>query len=634
MDNKETIQYKSLDKVDNPQDLKKLPQDELPQICCDLRQFIIDNLAQNPGHFGASLGVVELSVALHYVFNTPYDKLVWDVGHQAYGHKILTGRKSQFNTNRQFGGLSGFPKISESEFDAFGVGHSSTSISAALGMAVAANLKGEKDRQHIAIIGDGSLTAGEAFEGLNNAGVAKSNLLVILNDNGISIDKGVGTLKEFLLDVTTSKTYNRLKDKTWDALGVLGKSGPAPRKIIQKMGQAIKNTFLKRSDLMESLNMRYFGPIDGHDVERLVKVLALLKEIPGPKLLHVVTKKGKGFHLAELNQTTYHAPGKFDKNTGELQKEDTSHLPPKYQDVFGHTILELAKKNEKIIGITPAMISGSSLHFMQNAIPRRVFDVGIAEQHAVTFSAGLASQGMQPFCNIYSSFLQRAYDQVIHDVALQNLNVTFCIDRGGLVGEDGPTHHGSFDLSFLRLVPNMTIAAPMNEMELRNMMFTAQLKNCGPLSIRYPRGRGINMDWENEFQEIELGTARRLRSGKDIAIISIGHMGNFALEAAKILEGEIEVGVIDMRFLKPYDDQMLHQVFKEYKQIITIEDGTIIGGLGSLVAEFKSQYQYKNPLHIMGIPDQFIEHGKPDELYALCGYDIASIVSKIKSLAE
>ena len=632
MDTKEIIKYQYLDKIDNPKDLKGVKREDLSFVCADIRKFIIDNLCDNPGHFGASLGVVELTVALHYIYNTPYDKIVWDVGHQAYGHKILTGRKSQFHTNRTLGGISGFPKINESEFDAFGVGHASTSISAALGMSVASRLLGENDRHHIAIIGDGALTGGEAFEALNNAGVVKSNVLVILNDNGISIDKGVGSLKEFLLDVTTSKAYNRFKDKTWDALGALGTKGPTPRKIIQRIGQAVKNTFLKRSDLMESLNMRYFGPIDGYDVDRLVRILKLLKEIPGPKLLHVVSKKGKGFEQAEKNQTTFHAPGKFNKNTGEIEKIDTSHLPPKYQDVFGNTILELAKKNKDIVAVTPAMLSGSSLTIMQKELPERVFDVGIAEQHAVTFSAGMAVQGLIPFCNIYSTFLQRAYDQIIHDVALQELNVVFCIDRGGLVGEDGPTHHGSFDLAYLRLVPNMTIMAPMNEMELRNMIYTCQKRRLGAVSIRYPRGRGNNINWKNEFQEIEIGKGNKLIEGKEIAIVSIGHVSNFAIEAAEKLKSEANISVYDMRFLKPYDEDMLHEVFSKHKYIISVEDGTIIGGLGSLLTEFKNEHNYSAEVHLLGIPDVFIEHGKPSELHAICGYDTSGIISKIKSL--
>jgi len=632
MEKIDSIEYQYLDNIDNPNDLKNVKRENLPFVCDDIRKFIIDNLCDNPGHFGASLGVVELTVALHYVYNTPYDKIVWDVGHQAYGHKIITGRKAEFYTNRKFGGISGFPKITESEFDAFGVGHASTSISAALGMSVAADLMGEKDRQHIAVIGDGALTGGEAFEALNNAGVVNSNLLVILNDNGISIDKGVGSLKEFLLDVTTSKVYNKVKDKTWDALGALGTKGPTPRKIIQRMGQAVKNTFLKRSDLMESLNMRYFGPIDGHDVDRLVRVLKLLKDIPGPKLLHVVSKKGKGFQQAEIDQTAFHAPGKFDKKTGAIRKVDTSNLPPKYQDVFGNTILELAKKNDKIVAVTPAMLSGSSLTIMQKEMPKRVFDVGIAEQHAVTFSAGLSLQGLTPFCNIYSTFLQRAYDQIIHDIALQELDVVLCIDRGGLVGEDGPTHHGSFDLAYLRLVPNMTIMAPMNEMELRNMMFTCQSKKLGAVSIRYPRGRGFNRKWQNVFEEIEIGKGQKLVEGKDIAIVSIGHVSNFALEAASALKPEIQASVYDMRFLKPYDEEMLHEAFTKHKHIVSVEDGTIIGGLGSLLSDFKNEHNYTSEIHILGIPDKFIEHGTPSELHALCGYDANGIISTIKNI--
>lgn len=634
MDDQKIQNKNLLSAINSPADLKKLKVSELPQLCDDLRAFIVDTLADNPGHFGASLGVVEMTVAMHYVYDTPDDKLVWDVGHQAYGHKILTGRKEQFHTNRKHGGISGFPKISESEYDSFGVGHSSTSISAALGMAVASQLQGNNTRNHIAIIGDGALTGGEAFEGLNNAGVNKTaNLLVVLNDNGISIDKGVGSLKEFLLDVTTSKAYNRIKDKTWKALGVLGKEGPSPRNILRRFLQSVKNVVLTRSEIMESLNMRYFGPVDGHDVVRLVRVFKLMKGIEGPKLLHIITKKGKGFKQAEIDQTKYHAPGKFDKNTGVIQSSDTSHLPPKYQDVFGHTIVELAEKNSKIVGITPAMLSGSSLNIMMANMPNRVFDVGIAEQHAVTYSGGLAIQGMTPFCNIYSTFLQRAYDQVIHDIALQKLNVVFCIDRGGLVGEDGPTHHGSFDLAYLRLVPNMIISAPMNEMELRNMMFTAQSKNRGPFAIRYPRGRGENINWRNEFEELPIGKARTLRQGEDLAIISIGHVGNFAIEAAeKLSKEDIEVQIIDMRFLKPVDEEILHNTLKIFKRIITIEDGTIVGGLGSLVSEFMAKNNYHNTLLTLGIPDRFIEHGTAPELHKECGFDMEGIYDSVKNI--
>ena len=635
MEEEKTEQKNLLASINSPADLKKLEPSQLPQLCEELREFIVDTLADNPGHFGASLGVVELTVALHYVYDTPNDKLVWDVGHQAYGHKILTGRKDVFHTNRKYKGVSGFPKIAESAYDSFGVGHSSTSISAALGMAIASKLKGE-DRHHIAVIGDGALTGGEAFEGLNNAGVNKdADLLVILNDNGISIDKGVGSLKDFLLDVTTSKAYNKIKDKTWKALGVLGKEGPAPRNILKGIMQSTKSFLFDRSELMESLNMRYFGPVDGHDVERLVRVLRLMKDIKGPKLLHIFTKKGKGFKQAEIDQTKFHAPGKFDKKTGAIVSEDTSKLPPKYQDVFGHTIVELAEKNERIVGITPAMLSGSSLTFMMEKMPHRTFDVGIAEQHAVTYSGGLAVQGMLPFCNVYSTFLQRAYDQVIHDIALQKLNVVFCIDRGGLVGEDGPTHHGAFDLAYLRLVPNMIISAPMNEMELRNLMYTAQLKEHGPFAIRYPRGRGVNLHWRNTFEELPIGKGRIVHKGDKLAVISIGHVGNFALEAADRLSAEgIDIRVVDMRFLKPVDEALLHNTLEKFDKIITVEDGTVVGGLGSLVAEFMVQHGYKNNLKMLGIPDRFIEHGTPAQLYRECGYDADGIYSTVKNILE
>jgi len=636
MDEKKHQKEQLLSAINSPSDLKKLKVSQLPQLCDELRAFIVDTLADNPGHFGASLGVVEMTVAMHYVYDTPFDKLVWDVGHQAYGHKILTGRKNEFHTNRKYKGISGFPKIEESVYDSFGVGHSSTSISAALGMAMASKLQNDNNRHHVAIIGDGALTGGEAFEGLNNVGVNKDvDLLVVLNDNGISIDKGVGSLKDFLLDVTTSKAYNKIKDKTWRALGVLGKEGPAPRNVLKSFMQSAKNIVLQRSELMESLNMRYFGPVDGHDVERLVRIFRLMKGIGGPKLLHVITKKGKGFKQAEIDQTKFHAPGKFDRETGKLRSEDTSHLPPKYQDVFGHSIVELAEKNDKIVGITPAMLSGSSLNIMMEKMPERTFDVGIAEQHAVTYSGGLAVQGMIPFCNVYSTFLQRAYDQVIHDIALQKLNVVFCIDRGGLVGEDGPTHHGAFDLAYLRLVPNMTIAAPMNEMELRNLMYTAQLENKGPFAIRYPRGRGVNTNWRNEFHELPIGKGRIIRQGKDLAIISIGHVGNFALQAAEKLAQEgIEVHIVDMRFLKPYDEELLHEVLKKFKHIVTVEDGTVVGGLGSLVAEFISKNNLSNTLKILGVPDRFIEHGTPAQLYNECGFDAEGIYFSIKNILQ
>ncbi|MCX6330281.1 MAG: 1-deoxy-D-xylulose-5-phosphate synthase, partial [Bacteroidia bacterium] len=545
-------------KISTPEDLRKLTPADLVKVSAELRQFIIDSVSNNPGHLGANLGVVELTVALHYVFNTPYDKIIWDVGHQAYGHKILTGRRERFSTNRKYKGISGFPKMAESEYDAFGTGHSSTSISAALGIAVAAKRKGE-NRQVVAVIGDGAMTAGEAFEGLNNAGIAKSDILVVLNDNNIAIDPNVGAIKEYLLDLTTSKSYNRFKDKVWNFLGKVGKVGPRARTLAAQVEAGFKSTILDRSNLFEGMGFRYFGPIDGHDVLHLVKTLEDLKRIPGPKLLHCLTVKGKGFKQAEENQTIFHAPGKFDKETGEIISTSNGDAPL-YQEVFGKTILELARMNEKIAGITPAMPTGCSLNIMMKEIPERTFDVGIAEQHAVTFSAGLATQGMIPFCNIYSSFIQRAYDQIIHDVALQNLHVVFCIDRGGLVGADGPTHHGFFDLAFMRTIPNMIVSAPMDAVELRNLMYTAQLeKNSGPFSIRYPRGYSLISDWKRPFDEIEIGKARFLSEGKDIAVLSIGQPGNEVVAVVKKLEKEsIMVTHLDMRFVAPLDKNVLH----------------------------------------------------------------------------
>ncbi len=619
-----------------PSDLKKLDLTELPKLSEELRQFIIDIVSTNPGHFGASLGVVELTVALHYVFNTPYDRIVWDVGHQAYGHKILTGRREEFHTNRKYKGISGFPKISESEYDSFGVGHSSTSISAALGMAKAAVFNKEEDRQIVAVIGDGSMTAGLAFEGLNNAGIEKTNLLVILNDNNMAIDPNVGALKEYLLDITTSKTYNKLKNDVWNLLGHLNKLGHNYRKLAQQIDNAVKSILLRHSNLFESLNFRYFGPVDGHDVVYLTKLLTDLKDIKGPKLLHVVTQKGKGFKQAELNQTTWHAPGKFNKDTGEILKIKTDEpLPPKYQDVFGHTILELAKQNEKIVGITPAMPTGSSLNIMRKEMPERTVDVGIAEQHAVTFSAGLAIEGMLPFCNIYSTFMQRAYDQVIHDVAIQNLNLVFCLDRGGLVGDDGATHHGIYDLAYMRSIPNITVSAPMNEEELRNLMYTAQLKNKGPFSIRYPRGRGVMPEWKTPLNEIPVGKGRLVRKGSDIAILSIGHIGNYVVEASKELaKKHIDVAHYDMRFVKPIDKEILHEVGKSFKAVITIEDGTIVGGFGSAVLEFMSENGYSINIKRLGVPDQFIDHGTPQELHRECGFDVEGIIKTVKSMIQ
>ncbi len=625
------VSFELLNSINSPEDLKKLKIEELVDVSKQLRQFIVDIVSCNPGHFGASLGVVELTVALHYVYNTPFDKIIWDVGHQAYGHKILTGRRDIFHTNRKYGGISGFPSMSESEYDAFGVGHSSTSISAALGIAEADKQNGIK-RNVAAVIGDGSLTGGMALEGLNNAGSANTDLLVILNDNNMAIDPNVGALKEYLVDITTSRTYNKVKDDLWKILGKINKITPHAREYAQKLENGIKSAMLRQSNLFESLNFRYFGPIDGHDVLHVVRLLEDLKDIPGPKLLHVLTKKGKGFLQAEQNQTKFHAPGKFDKETGEILKvEYDKEQPPLYQDIFGNTILELAKKNEKIVGITPAMPTGCSLKIMMDEMPERTFDVGIAEQHAVTFSAGLASQGIIPFCNIYSSFAQRAYDQIIHDVALQRLNVVFCFDRGGLVGADGPTHHGVFDLAFMRSIPNMTVSAPMDEAELRNLMYTAQLGKYCAFSIRYPRGRGVLENWQTPMEEIVPGTSRQISEGGDLAILSIGTIGQQAKDAAKELKKEnIDVAHYDMRFVKPLDEEQLHKIFKKHHHIITIEDGTVVGGFGSAILEFMCSNDYLSRVKILGVPDKFIEHGTQAELWRDCGIDAAGIVKSAK----
>ena len=625
-----------LAQINSPDDLKKLSKEQLPQFSNELRQFIIDLVSVKGGHFGASLGVVELTVALHYVFNTPYDQLVWDVGHQAYGHKILTGRRDVFHTNRKYKGISGFPKRSESEFDTFGVGHSSTSIGAALGMAVASRYQGIKDKQHIAVIGDGSMTAGMAFEALNHAGVENANLLVVLNDNCMAIDPNVGALKEYLTDITTSHTYNKAKDKVWELLGKISKFGPNAQEIASKIENAVKTSLLKQSNLFESLKFRYFGPVDGHDVERLASILNDIKDIPGPKILHVLTKKGKGYKFAEEgNETVWHAPGVFNKETGEIIKVTPKNpQPPKYQDVFGHTIVELAEKNPKIMGITPAMPSGCSLNIMMKAMPDRAIDVGIAEQHAVTFSAGLATQGLTPFCNIYSSFMQRAYDQVVHDVALQKLKVIFCLDRGGIAGADGPTHHGAFDIAYFRSIPNMIVSAPMNEEELRNLMYTAQLDETpGCFSIRYPRGNGVMVEWKTPFKKIEIGKGRKVKDGKDVAIVSIGTAGNLVTEAIQALEKEnISVAHYDMRFAKPIDEELLHEVFTKFDKVITVEDGCIMGGMGSAVLEFMADNQYAAQVKRLGIPDKFIEHGEPSELYEECGYSPSAIAQATRDI--
>ncbi len=629
---------KLLAEINSPDDLKKLDQAQLVQLCDELRHFIIDNVSVYGGHFGASLGVVELTVALHYVFKTPYDNLVWDVGHQAYGHKILTGRRDTFYTNRVYNGLSGFPKRKESEYDAFGVGHSSTSVSAALGMAVAAKYLGQDERQHIAVIGDGALTGGMAFEGLNHAGVSDSNILIILNDNCMSIDPNVGALKDYLTDITTSRTYNKLKDEVWNLLGKLSNFGKSAQEIVSKVENGIKSTLLSQSNLFESLNLRYFGPVDGHDVNHLVTIFNDLKNIKGPKILHCVTVKGKGYGPAEKgNATTWHAPGTFDKITGEIfKKVYEKPQAPKYQDVFGHTLVELAKANDKIVGITPAMPSGSSMNIMMKEMPDRAFDVGIAEQHAVTFSAGLATQGLVPFCNIYSSFMQRAYDQVVHDVCIQNLPVNFCLDRAGFAGADGPTHHGAYDIAYFRCLPNIVVAAPMNEAELRNLMYTAQLPRTElAFSIRYPRGQGVMPEWRTPMEAIAIGTGRKLREGNELAILTLGHIGNYAVEVCERLALQnISIGHYDMRFAKPLDEKLLHEIFSQYKKIITVEDGCLQGGFGSAILEFMADNNLHAEVRRLGIPDRIVEHGEQHELHHECGFDAEGIERTVVEMLE
>jgi len=629
---------KLLSQINSPADLKKLDQAQLVQLCDELRQFIIDNVSIYGGHFGANLGVVELTVAIHYVFDTPYDQLVWDVGHQAYGHKILTGRRDNFQSNRIYQGISGFPKRSESEYDAFGGGHSSTSVSAALGMAEASKYKGLEKKQHIAVIGDGALTGGMAFEGLNHAGVSDTNLLIVLNDNCMSIDPNVGALKDYLTDITTSKTYNKLKNDVWNLLGKFSHFGKNAQDIVSKIETGIKSTVLSQSNLFESLHLRYFGPVDGHDVDHLVAILNDLKEIKGPKILHCVTIKGKGYGPAEKgNATTWHAPGTFDKISGEIHKKiyDTPQAP-KYQDVFGNTLVELARINDKIIGITPAMPSGSSMNIMMKEMPERAFDVGIAEQHAVTFSAGLATQGLVPFCNIYSSFMQRGYDQVIHDVCVQNLPVNFCLDRAGFAGADGPTHHGAYDLVYFRCLPNMIVSAPMNESELRNLMYSAQLpRTQGAFSIRYPRGQGVLPNWRTPFEEIKIGTGRKIRDGEELAILTIGTIGNHALEACeKLVAAGVYPAHYDMRFVKPLDEALLHEILTNYKKILTVEDGCVQGGFGSAVLEFMADHGYTAEVKRLGIPDRVVEHGEQIELHRECGFDPEGIRRAVLSMLE
>lgn len=626
------FEYKYLDQINSPDDLKKLQPDELKVYCAELRHFIIEQLASNPGHLGSNLGVIELTVALHYVLNTPNDKLVWDVGHQAYAHKIITGRRDSFCTNRKLGGLSGFPRMDESPYDAFGVGHSSTSISAALGIAVASALRGEK-REVVAVIGDGAMTGGLAFEGLNNAGASNADLLVILNDNRMSIDLNVGALKEYLLSITTSKRYNQVKSHAWTHLeGV-----PKLRRALQKLGNAFKGGMLQQSNLFESFNFRYFGPVDGHNVEALVRVLSDLKHIPGPKLLHVLTVKGKGYQPAEEHQRTWHAPGLFNPETGERIVKAKPGEPPRYQDVFGETLLELARQDDRIVGITPAMPTGSSLNIMMEQMPDRCFDVGIAEGHAVTFSAGLAADGLVPFCNIYSSFMQRAYDNVIHDVALQGLHVVMCLDRAGLVGEDGATHHGVFDLAGLLPVPGLTIASPLNEVELRNLMFTAT-KTSGPFVIRYPRGKGVISDWKRPMELLPIGEGQVLREGNEIALLSIGPVGNDAAWAAEQMVAEgVSVLHADLRFAKPLDEKLLHRIGREFSQVVTVEDGVIEGGVGEAVLAFFNVHGYSCRVTSLGIQDRFIPHGTVDQLKAMCGYDrqgILQTLRKVHSMAH
>ena len=627
-----------LENINTPEELRKLPVSDLPELARELRHYIVDTLATHPGHLASSLGTVELAIALHYVFATPDDKVVWDVGHQAYAHKILTGRRQQFPTIRTYGGISGFPRMDESPYDAFGTGHSSTSISAALGMATASKLQGNTTRQHIAVIGDGSMTGGEAFEALNNAGVSKANILVILNDNGISIDKAVGGLSRYLVKITSSPKYNRLKERVWRTTGGDDKPRKA-RNFISKSLSALKSSLLSRSNLFESLGFRYFGPIDGHDVEQLVEVLSSLRKLNGPKLLHIVTKKGKGMKEAEQNPVTYHAPGKYDAETGLQLHTDNRHQPLKYQDVFGHTIIELAEQNDRIVGITPAMPTGCSLNLMMQQMPSRAFDVGIAEQHAVTFAAGLAAQGMTPFCNIYSSFMQRAYDQVIHDVALQKLNVVMCLDRAGLVGDDGPTHHGAFDLAYFRPIPNLTVCAPMDEHELRDMMYTAQLDNQGPFVIRYPRGLSVHPDWRNAMVAMPIGKGRCITDGENVAVLTIGHIGNEAARAVDALRSEGKnAGHYDMRFLKPLDTALLDDIAARYRAIVTVEDGTIEGGFGSAVLEYLQDCRNSDtsmpmpPIVRLGIPDHFVTHGPVPQLQKDCRFDAESIKSAIIKL--
>jgi 1-deoxy-D-xylulose-5-phosphate synthase len=631
---KENTSYSLLNSINNPKDLRKLKTSELPLVCKELRDKIIDELSCNPGHFGSSLGVVELTVALHYVFNTPIDRLVWDVGHQAYGHKILTGRRDNFCTNRKLNGLTPFPSPSESEYDTFTCGHASNSISAALGMAVAAKMHNENGRHVVAIIGDGSMSGGLAFEGLNNVSSSPNNLLIILNDNNMAIDRSVGGMKQYLLNLQTSSCYNKIRFNLSNMFLKWGILNEERRKSLIRFNNSLKSMLYQQQNIFEGMNIRYFGPIDGHDVINLTKVLNDIKDMKGPKLLHIHTKKGKGFAPAEEAATIWHAPGIFDKETGERIVKDTNGIPPLFQDVFGNTLLELAEQNDKIVGVTPAMPSGCSMNIMMKAIPERVFDVGIAEGHAVTFSGGMAKDGLLPFCNIYSSFMQRAYDNVIHDVAIQKLNVVLCLDRAGLVGEDGPTHHGAFDLAYMRPIPNITIASPMDEHELRKLMYTAQFPNMGPFVIRYPRGRGVLVDWECPLEIVEIGKGRIIKEGKDIAVITLGPIGNVAKRAIAKAEQQSgkSIALYDLRFLKPLDKDMLNCIGKNFNKILTIEDGVRKGGMGSAILEFMSDNGYNPVIKRIGLPDNFVQHGNITQLHEICGLDEDSICEDLLSL--
>ena len=625
--------YSLLNALDNPEDLRRLTPEQLPEVCHELRQDIIKEVSCNPGHFAASLGVVELTVALHYVFNTPYDRLVWDVGHQAYGHKILTGRRDTFSTNRKMGGIRPFPSPEESEYDTFTCGHASNSISAALGMAVAAMKKGERDRHVVAVIGDGSMSGGLAFEGLNNVSSTPNNLLIILNDNDMAIDRSVGGMKQYLFNLTTSNRYNQLRFKTSQLLFKMGILNEDRRKALIRLGNSLKSLVAQQQNIFEGMNIRYFGPVDGHDVQNIARILRDIKDMEGPKVLHLHTINGKGFEPAEKHPGIWHAPGKFDPETGKRLIADTNGMPPLFQDVFGHTLVELAEQNPRIVGVTPAMPTGCSMNFLMEQMPGRAFDVGIAEGHAVTFSGGMAKDGLLPFCNIYSSFMQRAYDNVIHDVAIQRLPVVLCLDRAGLVGEDGPTHHGMFDLAYMRPIPNLTVSSPMDEHELRRLMYTAQLPDKGPFVIRYPRGRGVLVDWKCPLEEIPVGRGRKLKEGRDLAVITIGPIGNTAAHAIAQVEKENpkqSIAHYDLRFLKPLDEELLHEIGTRFNHIITIEDGIKAGGMGSAVLEFMADHGYSPKLQRIGIPDHFIEHGTAAQLYALCGLDEEGIKKVLK----